>query len=411
MQTRQLLWTVSVLPALIAGGPTARADLTPEQQRGILALENLLEINPAAGSLMYQLAGLYVAAGRTSDAKSLLKQAVATGIGLDLAQRPAFAPLRDDTEFQAIRKLAAPALTPVLASALAHRLAEPDLGPEGIAYDPVGKSFYLGSINRHKIVRVTSDGRVIDFTEPGQDGLMGVLGMRVDAARRRLWANANAPAEKATGEGDSAVFAFDLETGKLIRRYSTKKDGLKHLFNDLVVTPAGDVYVTDSESGFIYRIDHESGSLEAFCGGGGAFLFMNGITLTPDGRRLVVSDFRYGLSTVDLASKRITPLVHDLGISTLGVDGLYAHGSSLVAIQNGDGMARIVRYKVNHAFDKITAMKVLERGNGEYQLPTTGVLVGGRLYFVASGVPPEAGRPETAKSSDGQVTVIRSLKL
>jgi hypothetical protein len=71
---------------------------------------------------------------------------------------------------------------------VAFRIAEPDLIPEGIAYDRVEKVFYVGSTYKRKIVSVDGKGVVRDFTGEGQDGLWGLLGMKVDGKRRLLWA-------------------------------------------------------------------------------------------------------------------------------------------------------------------------------------------------------------------------------
>src|SRR6185369_15016956 len=76
-------------------------------------------------------------------------------------------------------------------SRIAFTLAETDLFPEGIAYDPVDRAFFLSSLHKRKIVRVrlraNRDPMVEDFTVQAQDGLYSTLGMKVDAARRILW--------------------------------------------------------------------------------------------------------------------------------------------------------------------------------------------------------------------------------
>jgi hypothetical protein len=68
----------------------------------------------------------------------------------------------------------------------AFRITELGLAPEGIAYDAATRAFFLGSTTQHKIVRV-ADGRSADFVPASTMGAP-VLGLRVDAARRRLWA-------------------------------------------------------------------------------------------------------------------------------------------------------------------------------------------------------------------------------
>ena len=55
-----------------------------------------------------------------------------------------------------------------------------------MAWDAVGRAFYVGSLLRHKIVRIGPDGVVRDFVPAGVGGLGEVLGMKVDATRREL---------------------------------------------------------------------------------------------------------------------------------------------------------------------------------------------------------------------------------
>jgi hypothetical protein len=61
-----------------------------------------------------------------------------------------------------------------------------DLIPEGIAYDPVDDVFYVSSIYRRKVLRVERSDRATDFVGEEQDGMLGGLGVKVDAKRRLL---------------------------------------------------------------------------------------------------------------------------------------------------------------------------------------------------------------------------------
>ena len=73
-------------------------------------------------------------------------------------------------------------------SRIAFKINEPDLIPEGIAYDKRKITFYIGGTYLRKIVSIDEKGAVKNFTGEAQDGLRGVLGMRVDEKRRVLWA-------------------------------------------------------------------------------------------------------------------------------------------------------------------------------------------------------------------------------
>ena len=67
-----------------------------------------------------------------------------------------------------------------------------------------------------------------------------------------------------------------------------------------------------------------------------------------------------------------------------GIDGLYFHRGSLVAVQNSAGTERIVRFRLNAALDAIESEEVLESRNPLFDIPTTGVLVGGALAVIAN---------------------------
>src|SRR4029079_6664238 len=105
-------------------------------------------------------------------------------------------------------------------STVAFRIPDKGLVPEGIAFDSKSGSFFVSSIRKRKIVRVAADGKASDFVASGRDGLRGVLGMRVDAARRRLWACTQAMKHmEGFREGqkpESALMEFDADSGKLV---------------------------------------------------------------------------------------------------------------------------------------------------------------------------------------------------
>ena len=68
-------------------------------------------------------------------------------------------------------------------------MPERDLIPEGICYDPDEDVFYLGSIRKSKILKISRDGDVEVFVPPVEARDRGYLGMRIDQNRRVLWAN------------------------------------------------------------------------------------------------------------------------------------------------------------------------------------------------------------------------------
>ena len=118
---------------------------------------------------------------------------------------------------------------PAVPAGLYRTIPPPDLIPEGLAADPATGDFYLSSIFHRKIVRFGADGAPHDFIASGQDGTLGVLGIRIDPRDHTVWANSEAP-------GEGWLHHWD-RSGKLIARYTV--EGGEHLFNDLVVDRKG----------------------------------------------------------------------------------------------------------------------------------------------------------------------------
>jgi sugar lactone lactonase YvrE len=331
---------------------------------------------------MFELAVAEAGVGRNADAIRWLEKAVALGYDFDLAGDARFARLR---KFEPFRELSARLASrpPARTSTLAFLVPEPGLIPEGIAWDPVGRHFYVGSLAREKIVRVSPEGRAFDFVPSGRDGLWTVLGLRVDPKRRLLWAASAADGREGKAAGSSGLFAFELESGKLHERHLVDGQSGKRLFNDIAVAATGAVFVTDSEAGSILRLAPGSGRLDTLSPAG-SFVYPNGIALDAAESKLYVADFARGISIVEIATGKARPLPHPRAVTLHSVDGLYAHRGGLVAIQNGPGMERVVFFALDAAGDKVTDLSVLEGRSPELALPTTGAIAGDGLFYIAN---------------------------
>jgi DNA-binding beta-propeller fold protein YncE len=270
-------------------------------------------------------------------------------------------------------------------SRVAFTIPEPDLVPEGIAHDAATGTFFVSSTYKRKIVRVDRHGAARDFTTEGQDGLLGVVGLKVDVARRRLWAVAsdagvNMPMKRmdARTRGRAGVFMYDVATGKLLSCYLLGGPSQEHFLNDLVVTASGDVYITDSMLGAIYVIREGGDKLELFVEPG-QIPRANGIVLSEDGRSLIVAWAR-SLAVVDIATGRVTRLE----TPTIHADGLAMHRGAVVAIQPWEQGRAVARYELNRARDRIEKETIVESDHPELSQPTTGVVVDGELFYIAN---------------------------
>jgi DNA-binding beta-propeller fold protein YncE len=267
-------------------------------------------------------------------------------------------------------------------AAVAFSLEEKDLIPEGITYDPVTRQFFVSSINKEKIVSISEDGKVSDFIKTGQDSIMETLGMKIDADARRLWVVSN----KTINEVNfSAVHIFNIDTKELLRKIIVR-DTAPQLFNDLVLNKMGDVYITDSYGSKILRVDAGMEKLELFAGPDSLLRWVNGIAVSPDGKTLYPASGAY-ITTIDIESKVIRPIGDPNQIGSKGIDGIVFYKGSLVGIINEkktENEMFIASYKLSSDLKSISAVKIIDKGNPLFNLPTTCVLADDNLYCLGS---------------------------
>jgi Gluconolactonase len=259
---------------------------------------------------------------------------------------------------------------------IAFRLTEKDLIPEGMAYDPASKSFFVSSIHKNKIVLIDAQKKVSDFITTGQDGIGQVLGMKV--ANGKLWACSN------TGErdpnGKSMVHQYDVATKKLLKKWILQSAGDLHLFNDIVLDEKGNAYISDTEFGAVYKVSNSQEVPELFVKDD-ELRFANGITITPKDE-LMVNGVN-GFVRIAIATKKSQPLPFP-NYYPIGVDGLYLYKLSLVGIQNVVFPVSINQYYLNAELTSIEKGRVIVADDPQWDIPTTGVIVDDWFYFIAN---------------------------
>ena len=288
-------------------------------------------------------------------------------------------------------------------------LEERDLIPEGIAYDLTEKAFYLSSIYKRKIVKITSDDKVSDLIPTGADEIEQVLGMKVDA-RGLLWACNNTP-EHDTVRKISNVHVYDLRTKKMVKRFKLEDDN-RHLFNDIYITKAGDVFVTDTHAGMVWLVRKDSKTLEEFTKRG-SVPFANGITATPDEKFLIVSTGgAQGVVRVDVSTKQISSIPNDRYM-VMGYDGLYQYNNTLIGIQNTFFPESIQKVTLNASSDRAERIDFLCDRDAKFNAPTTGVIVGDEFYFIANSQLLQiiGGKGKIKDPATLEETIIMKIKL
>jgi hypothetical protein len=277
----------------------------------------------------------------------------------------------------------------VFAQEVAFTIPEKDLIPEGIAFDPSTGEFYLSSIFKDKVVKV-SKGKTTDLFPKGHEGFQGGVGLHVDHKRRILWTcSGNIMGDKFR----RAIHAFDLNTMKVLKKVVHPIDTMRRFYNDLVIADDGSVFITDTFDNSLWKwsLDMESPDDKDI---GPVKLplddiveFPNGIVITPDNEYLIVATAR-GLKRVNINTNHVELLQKPEGsLSSAGLDGIEYYKGSIIAVQNGynkNSDMKLVRYFLSKDHDKIEKIVVLDTGNKYFDVPTTLTIVNDEVFVIAN---------------------------
>jgi hypothetical protein len=336
-----------------------------------------LKTRPDDPTLHYFLAASEFAENDRAAGMEALERLAAIGAGF-LPVRDVFAPVWDDTAFQRIRRRLEDKLPRVTAARVLFRL-DRNLIPEGIAHDPRTRSYFVGSIAGRKVVRVDSSGAVSEFSRPGE--LRNVLGLAVDAGRRRLHVVSTSLSPGAPDSSRNRVVSYDLNTGTRVRSVTVAAAAQ---LNDVAVGPGGELYVTDSGGGGVFRIPVDRATVDTVAAPG-TLPGVNGIALSADGQALYLAHAT-GVARFELANRDLLPRIAIPAGETIGaIDGLYLHGNALIGIQNVTNPGRVIRIALRadgRGADRIETL--LSHHHPAIDEPTTGAIVGPSFALLAT---------------------------
>lgn len=366
-------------------------------------LERVRELRrerPRDGLLPFVQAMQHSTLGERSAALQELRSLVGRKLGLVPVEGFGFDALWRDPEFQRIRGRLAAEERRVVSATVLHRLQDPSLVPEGIAYDPASRRYFLGSLF-HRIVSIDERGRVDEFVGVAAD-LDAVLGLYVDAPRGRLCAvTTNAFENSGRKSLRNAIACFRLADAQPDARL-VAPDAAQ--LNDLAIAADGTIYATDSGGGSVYRASPGAERL-ALLGTAGALRGANGLTLAPDGSLYVA--LSTGIARVHAETGAAERLPQPDDVVTGGIDGLYWHEGGLLGVQNVFNPARVVRVRLSGDGRRVDGLDVLQsRHHPSFHEPTTGTVVADRFVVIANSY---VGRfqpdgtlrhPETMRGTD-----------
>lgn len=353
-------------------------------QRALRLADTFLPRQPG---LARRLAGAAVARGDTAEAVGWLERLAAYQVNVNLDADSLLAPVRSRPEYVALLAAMAGLEAPVTSSEVAAELTTKGLITEGLAWDDRARHLLLGSVRRRAVFILDAGRTILPFAPAAGDTLLAPLGLTVDGDRNSLWVATTAVPEMAgfdsTLDGRTELIQIDLVDGRVRGRWSPPADGAIHGLNDLTLDSRGQVYISDSRGGAIYRLAGDDEEALEVVAPAGTFASPGGLAFAGNDRSLFVADYGVGLFVLDVVTGRVTPAGGAETVCLNGIDGLIAIPGGLVAIQNGILPNRILRLLVDPNQPRILHVDLLDRNHRQWDEPTLGVYLNREVYYVA----------------------------
>lgn len=258
--------------------------------------------------------------------------------------------------------------------------------PEGVAYNSTNRLFYVSSVTTGTIGTVDPGGKYLPLYKDSL--LKSSFGMKINQAGDRLWVCISDPnysrySTPSTFKKMARVISIDVNTGKKVSDIDLAKlwPG-KHFANDLTLDNAGNLYVTDSYSPVIYKIDAK-GKASVFSS---SDLFksedvgLNGIAWHPGGFLLVAHNTDGILFKIDTKDpKKVSKIKLDTFFP--GADGLlWEDPNNLVLVQN-KGVNKAFRLSSTDNWASAT-VNASTMAQDRFQNPTTAAMQDGKIWLL-----------------------------
>jgi len=306
---------------------------------------------------------------------------IESGVDYGVAGIPEFESLKRLQGWKAYLNAVEELASPVGSATVAYTYDVADFVPEGIAIGK-GAELYLGSIRHGTIVHIDDGAKILS----NATGHWSVFGMRLDGDGGLWFGSAAVPefAKNVEAEsGRTGLFRLDLGSKEITHRAILPASDEAQVLGDLVFADDDTLLATESLTGALYRYSISAGTFTELVGPG-VMRSMQGLVTDQTGQHLYVADYVGGLFRVTLANSEVERVASDDSVSLFGIDGLYRHGSKLIAIQNGIRPNRIVEFTMSNNGLAVKDMRVLARNLVEFDEPTLGTVVGDEFFFVAN---------------------------
>jgi hypothetical protein len=281
------------------------------------------------------------------------------------------------------------------------------LYPEGIAYHAKRDVFFVSSLRHGKIGTVDRKGNYKIFVDSPE--MISAIGLRLNEKTNTLYVCASDPGVStkttaATQRKFAKLIAYDATTGaqKYIADLGALNAGGLNFANDVTFDNEGNVYVTNSFSPIIYKVD-AAGNPSIFTTNDewkGEGFKLNGIVFHPDGFLMAVSS--PGI-LYKIPVKKPQDIKKVKCILLLGADGLIYNPTNKELVVISNVSQEITRMR---STDNWESALPWDRFRSINTFPTTGT-IGGLYYYILNAKLNELFDAKAAKSSTFVIQEIR----
>ena len=264
---------------------------------------------------------------------------------------------------------------------------------ESLIVDVENDRMAATSVTTRSLWGVTPQGDWRDVAPAGSDNLSGIV---YDRETHEIWV---ASGNVDQSQDEKVYFSGLISALHPQERRFAAPSGVT--LSDLHYSGDGTIFAADPIKGGLYFLGPERESIETLIAPG-LLRSPQGSVTSADGTRLYVSDYRYGIAIVDLASGAISRLASNVPVMLDGIDALFRKGNALIAIQNGVSPMRISQFNLSGDGTRVTGHAVLERAHREWTEPLGGYLGETALYYVGNGQWDKyvAGQPAEGREPD-----------
>lgn len=271
-----------------------------------------------------------------------------------------------------------------------YNFASEGLIPEGIDFDKACRCFIVSSVGTGKVGQVSLNNTYKLLAD--DPDMINSIGVYVDAPRNRLLVaisdSGRGPRSTAKTKRKIAKLGiFDLKSGQkkqIIDLGFLRKEG-PHFANDIAVDKAGNIYVTDSMAGLIYKVDKwgkpsvfsQHSFLKIPAGQHGP----NGIVYHPNEYLLIANSMTGEIIKISTKNPNRVSKVQLKVKLPPKPDGLeWMPDGKLAVVINKTAKVYVLSTEDDWLNAKVEAIASVKN-----KMPTTGVSLGSYFYVIHSG--------------------------